>query len=212
MERFLQPSYYVDLQAENVQAAARELFAPGMTEVEKAKTAYHFVRDEMRHSFDCHAQVVTVRASEVLRHRTGICHAKANLLAALLRTQGIPTGFSFQRITYAAQDESMGYCTHAFNAVYLGGRWVKLDARGNKPGIDAQFSLGEPILAYPPRPQFAEFLYPGIYAAPQPVTMRKLENSRHPRELYYGFPDELIEPPDIPEAEKFPLPTGENLL
>ncbi len=92
----------------------------------------------------------------------------------------------------------MGYCTHAFNAVYLGSHWVTLDARGNKPGIDAQFSLGDPILAYPPRPQFAEFLYPGIYSHPQPVTMRKLEASRHPKELYYGFPDELIEPPDIP--------------
>ena len=177
MERFLQASYYVDLQAENIQAAARELFAPGMTDVEKARTAYHFVRDEMLHSFDCRANVVTVRASEVLHHRTGICHAKANLLAALLRIQGIPTGFSFQRITYAAQDESMGYCTHAFNAVYLGSHWVTLDARGNKPGIDAQFSLGDPILAYPPRPQFAEFLYPGIYSHPQPVTMRKLEAS-----------------------------------
>ena len=104
MERFLQPSYYVDLQAENIQATARALFAPDMTPAEKARTAYHFVRDEMLHSFDCHAQVVTVRASEVLHHRTGICHAKANLLAALLRIQGIPTGFSFQRITYAAKD------------------------------------------------------------------------------------------------------------
>ena len=200
MERFLQPSYYVDLQAENIQATARALFAPDMTPAEKARTAYHFVRDEMLHSFDCHAQVVTVRASEVLHHRTGICHAKANLLAALLRIQGIPTGFSFQRITYAAQDESMGYCTHAFNAVYLGGHWVKLDARGNKPGIDAQFSLGDPILASPPRPLVEEFLYKGIYSHPQPVTMRKLENSQHPKELYYGFPDELIELPDIPEV------------
>ena len=84
--------------------------------------------------------------------------------------------------------------------MYLGGHWVKLDARGNKPGIDAQFSLGDPILAYPPRPQFEEFLYKGIYSHPQPVTMRKLENSQHPKELYYGFPDELIELPDIPEV------------
>lgn len=199
MDRFLQPSYYVDFQAENIQETAQTLFTPAMTETEKAWVAYHFVRDDIPHSFDCRAKVVPVRASEVLHHRTGICHAKANLLAALLRTQGIPTGFSFQRITYADQDTSMGYCTHAFNAVYLNGKWVKLDARGNKTGIDAQFSLEDPILAYPPRKGFAEYLYKGIYSHPQPVTMRKLENSQRIQDLYFGFPDELMEAPDIPE-------------
>lgn len=197
MERFLCSSHYVDFPAENIQACIRDLFPKGMEPVEKIRTAYHFVRDDITHAFDAHAKVVPVTASEVLYHRTGICHAKANLMAALLRSQGIPTGFCFQRITYMAEDESYGYCTHAFSAVYLDGRWLRLDARGNKPGIDARFSLGEPVLAYPPRPAFEEYLYPGIYAAPQPVTMRKLERSSRNRELFYGFPDELMEPPDL---------------
>ena len=110
-----------------------------MSDVEKARVAFEFVRDEISHSFDCGATVITARASDALKHRTGICHAKANLLAALLRSQGIPAGFCFQRITLA-DDDSMGYCVHAFNAVYINGKWIKLDARGNKPSIHTHFS------------------------------------------------------------------------
>ncbi len=72
----------------------------------------------------------TAKASDVLMYKTGICHAKANLLAALPRSQCIPTGFRFQRITLA-DDESMGYCVHCYNTVWLGKTWGKLDARGN---------------------------------------------------------------------------------
>lgn len=197
MQRFLTPSYYVDYEAENIQAAAQALFSPDMTDVEKARTAYHFVRDDIHHSLDYRRSEVPARASEVMACRSGICHAKANLLAALLRREGIPTGFCFERITYASEGEGMGYCTHGLSAVLLEGKWVRLDARGNREGVNAQFSLGEPVLAYPPRPQFEEFFYPGIYALPHLATMRKLERSQHPKELYYGFPDELMQEPDL---------------
>ena len=197
MERFLAHSHYVDYHHPSIQAAAEALFFPDMTDADKARRAYHFVRDDIHHSFDYHRDEVPVTASEVLACRSGICHAKANLLAALLRREGIPTGFCFERITYASEGEGMGYCTHALSAVYLNGKWARLDARGNREGVNAQFSLEEPILAYPPRPQYEEFLYPGIYAAPHPATMEKLERSRHPKELYYSFPDELMEAPDL---------------
>ncbi|HEY5556236.1 transglutaminase domain-containing protein [Acetobacterium sp.] len=98
-----------------------------MSEVEKAKVAYHFVRDEIPHSFDCNARVITASASDVLIHQTGICHAKANLLAALLRFQNIPTGFCFQHITLS-DDDSLGYCVHAYNAVFwrtIGSGWMQ---------------------------------------------------------------------------------------
>lgn len=41
---------------------------------------------------------VTCSASDVLQHRSGICYAKSNLLAALLRKEGIPTRFCYQRL------------------------------------------------------------------------------------------------------------------
>lgn len=69
-------------------------FYEGQSEIEKAKTAFEFVRDEISHSWDIQSTIVTCKASEVLQYS----YAKANLLAALLRSQGIPTGFCYQRL------------------------------------------------------------------------------------------------------------------
>lgn len=116
MKAFLQENEYIDYNSEIIQKKIMELFSSDMDEIEKAKIAYEFVRDEIPHSFDCNAKIITARASDVLKHKTGICHAKANLLAALLRSQEIPTGFCFQHITLS-DDDSLGYCVHAYNAV-----------------------------------------------------------------------------------------------
>ena len=190
MRRFLANDEYVDFDAESIQAAVFKLFSGGMGEIEKARATFEFVRDEIPHSFDCNAQVITARASDVLKHRTGICHAKANLLAALLRSQGIPAGFCFQRITLD-EDDSMGYCVHAFNSVYLNGRWIKLDARGNKPGIETHFSLEEPSLAFECRPDFDEYFWDGIYAEPHLATMKVLEESSCLQDLMEKLPDDI---------------------
>lgn len=159
-----------------------------MTVVEKVKVAFEFVRDEVPHSFDCNADVITYKASDVLKYKTEICHAKANLLAALLCSQGIPTGFCFQRITLV-QDNSMGYCVHAFNAVYVDGKWIKLDARGNKEGINAQFSLEKFVLAYPVRKEYDEYIWKGIYALPHLKTMKMLELEKSRKGILVHIPD-----------------------
>ena len=50
---------------------------------------------------------------------------------------------------------------HALNTVYLAplGRWIRFDARGNRPGLDARFSLDEERLAFPIRPALGEVDY-----------------------------------------------------
>ena len=195
MDKFLAASRYIDFDADNIQAKIYELFSDSMSSIDKARIAFEFVRDEIPHSFDCDATVITARASDVLKYRTGICHAKANLLAALLRSQGVPTGFCFQRITLA-DDDSMGYCVHAFNAVYVGGKWIKLDARGNKPGVHTHFSTEEPSLAFECRPEYEEHFWKGIYAEPHLATMRALEESRHLQDVIEKLPDEIDTTPD----------------
>ena len=195
MDKFLAASRYIDFDADNIQAKIYELFSDSMSSIDKARIAFEFVRDEIPHSFDCDATVITARASDVLKYRTGICHAKANLLAALLRSQGVPTGFCFQRITLA-DDDSMGYCVHAFNAVYVGGKWIKLDARGNKPGVHTHFSTEEPSLAFECHPEYEEHFWKGIYAEPHLATMRALEESRHLQDVIEKLPDEIDTAPD----------------
>ena len=49
------------------------------------------------------------KASDVLLNKTGICWTKSCLLAALLRTNGIPSGISYQLLTRADEDDSEGY-------------------------------------------------------------------------------------------------------
>ena len=195
LKEFLAENKYVDYSAPNIQAKVAALFAGVSDDTSKTRIAYEFVRDEIPHSFDIDAKIITAKASDVLKHKTGICHAKANLLAALLRSQGIPSGFCFQHITLM-DDDSEGYCVHCYNAVWLDGHWVKLDARGNKPGVNAQFSLDEPILAFPCRKQYQEYIWPGIYANPHAETMTMLEQADSLEYIIKNIPDEVTLPPD----------------
>jgi len=198
MQVFLRETEYIDYKAEIIQRKIKELFSDDMEDVQKAKTAYEFVRDEIPHSFDCNATVITAKASDVLKYGTGICHAKSNLLAALLRSQNIPTGFCFEHLTLV-DDDSIGYCVHAYNAVYLNDRWIKLDARGNKAGVNARFSLDEPVLAYPPRAEYDEYFFKGIYADPHKDTMRMLEAANSLQDILDHIPEYVTDEPDISE-------------
>ncbi len=125
-----------------------------------------------------------------------ICHAKANLLAALLRSQGIPTGFCFQHLTLL-DDDSQGYCLHCFNAVKLGNKWIKIDTRGNTNGINAQFSMGEPILAFKNREKYDEYFFDGIYSAPDIATMDMLKKAKTLKDVIDGLPEKPIGEPCI---------------
>ena len=198
MDKFLQEHRYIDFSAPNIKAKAAELFDGILGEVEKAETAYEFVRDKIPHTFDIRSDTITAKASDVLKYKTGICHAKANLLAALLRSQGIPTGFCFQRLTLG-DDDTQGYAVHCYNAIYIGGRWIKADARGNNKRVNAQFSLDEPILAFPYRPEYDEYFWPGIYATPHEATMKMLDNSKTLQDVLDTIPDMITESPDITE-------------
>lgn len=206
LELFLEESYYVDFSAEIIRRTAESLFRGKAADTDKARAAYEFVRDEIPHTFDLYHSIaekdggqgaapvqIAARASEVLRHKHGICHAKANLLAALLRATGIPCGFCFQHITLL-DDDSVGYCLHAFNAALLDGRWIRLDARGNRRGIRAEFSLAGPVLAFPPRPQFDEYFFPGIHHRPDGPTMEMLERADGIRHIMRNIPEKPAGP------------------
>ena len=157
------------------------------------KAAFEYVRDEIAHSWDIQASRVTCRASDVLQYRHGICYAKSNLLAAILRSQGVPAGFCYQRLTLGDTPDT-GHCIHALNAAYIDslGRWIRLDARGNKNGIDARFSIEAEQLAFPIRVPYDEIDYPGVYANPNPKTIATLKQSADVLEMYRNrLPDTI---------------------
>jgi transglutaminase-like putative cysteine protease len=144
--------------------------------VEQISATCACVRDTIPHSWDIQGTHLTRTASEVLQQKTGMCSAKAHLLAALLRTQGTPAGFCSQRLTRGDTPES-GSVIHGLNAVSVSSiqKWVRLDARGNKPGVQTEFSLEGERLAYSVRPELGEIDDPTIYAQPHPTTVKVLQ-------------------------------------
>ena len=153
-------------------------------EISLIKKVYEFVRDEIHHSGDIGELRVTCKASEVLEFGHGICCAKAHLFAAMLRFFEIPTGFCYQKLC-SSQDVDRKVL-HGLNAVYLKdlNRWIRLDARGNKPGLDAQFSIDEEKIAKPVRKELGEEDNPVIFIEPNPTVVEVLKKSNNMKELW----------------------------
>ncbi|MCX4694884.1 transglutaminase family protein [Streptomyces sp. NBC_01408] len=155
-----------------------------------AEVAFEFVRDTVPHSADSGDPRVSWRASDVLATRNGICYAKSHALAALLRAQGIPAALCYQLL---ADDDGSNPVVHGLIALRLPGRtqWFRQDPRGNKPGVDAQFSLDCEQLAFPVRPELGEVDYPELHAAPHPATLKALRDSADRPELWRRLPTSL---------------------
>ena len=82
---------------------------------------------------------------------------------------------------------------HGLNAVYIESlhRWVRLDARGNKPGVDARFSLEEEKLAFLIRAEKAEEDIPIIFSAPDENVLRALKENKSIETLWVNLPTDI---------------------
>lgn len=156
------------------------------------KNAYEYVRDEISHSADINGKVVTCKATDVLKAREGICFAKAHLLAALLRCKGIPAGFCYQKLILN-NDNAPYIILHGLNAVYIENlhKWIRLDARGNKLGVNAQFSITDEKLAFPIHVEKGEEDIPVVFSSPDKNVIWSLTNSESVNQLWFNLPTEL---------------------
>ncbi len=189
---YLKQDSAIDWENETVVQLAEKLSENFSNETEYIRAAYEFVRDKISHSADVNEDIITCSASEVLKARHGICFAKSHLLAALLRCKGIPTGFCYQKLIL--DDETAPVLVyHGLNGVYLREyqKWIRLDARGNKQEINAQFSINEERLAYPVRPEKGEEDGLIIYPDPDTKILEKLRNNKTRTELFDDLPTEL---------------------
>ncbi len=194
MEEFLVSSKYVDFDHSAVAAAAARLAVGASGEVEIVRRAFGFVRDEIRHSWD-HRRVGRpgIKASEVLLDGSGWCYAKSHLLAALLRANRIPAGLCYQRLSIA-EVSGPPYCLHGLNAVFLKDHgWLRLDARGNKPGIVARFDPPDEILAFCLRDP-GECDLPEIWPAPRWEIIHALEENVSDEAVFRNLPDVTLLP------------------
>lgn len=192
-EAYLSVSEYIDWTHPAIMAGAEAFKKRAEDEVHLVRLIYEYVRDEIKHSWDVQDRRVTRRASEVWEHRVGICWAKSNLLAALLRACGIPVGICYQRLTLGDTPDT-GYCIHSLNAVYIKslGRWIRLDARGSAGVPNAQFDLEREQLEFRVNREIGEVDYRTVYACHMPGLMKVLEENEDALEMYqYRLPDTL---------------------
>ncbi|MFJ9737115.1 transglutaminase domain-containing protein [Streptomyces sp. NPDC101166] len=146
-----------------------------------ARLAFAYVRDSIPHSQDVGDPRVTWRASDVLEQRTGVCYAKAHALAALLRAEDIPTALCYQKLDVV----------HGLIAVRFHGAWHRQDPRGNKPGVNARFSLNGEQLAFTPDVEAGEYDHPVLYTAAHPAVLSVLKAAPDRPRLWEALPTAL---------------------
>jgi hypothetical protein len=186
MRAYLEASRHIDFDHPAVASRAEQLASDCNSQEQVAHRCFEFVRDEIKHSGDYRLNPITCRASDVLLHGTGYCYAKSHLLAALLRANGIPAGMCYQRLS---MDREGRYCLHGLNAVHLEGHgWYRVDARGNKPGVDAAFCPPLERLAFPII-DAQERDFPEIWAEPLALVVEALTSHLTLETLADHFPD-----------------------
>ena len=190
MKIYLKSTEYVDWQQQDVLAKALSL-AEGLDSEEAiVKACFEFVRDKIKHSWDYQINPVTCKASDVLKHGAGYCYAKSHLLAALLRANKIPTGLCYQRLTISG--DQAPFCLHSLNAVYLKDHgWYRIDPRGNKEGVNAEFCPPKEQLAFPILTK-GEADLPEIWAEPLSVVVDTLTQYSDFLEVANNLPDIVL--------------------
>lgn len=163
MQPFLQSCPIIDWTHPEVHAKAHELALGCRDEEEVARSCFLFVRDHIRHSWDHQDQLLTCRAN------------------------GIPAGLCYQRLTL--DGEGPPHCLHGLNAIYLQSHgWYRIDARGNKAGVQADFCPPNEQLAFPVR-QAGEADLPEIWPEPLPVVVQTLQTCLNVQQAACELPD-----------------------
>src|SRR5690625_4972094 len=182
----------IDFNHPVVKRKIKEIKARTTSLEKQAEIAFNYVRDNIEHSFDTNSIEITISASDAIEKKEGICFAKAHLLAALLRGMGIPAGFCYQRVLRKGTVES-GYALHGLNAIYLEeiDAWIRIDPRGNKEGIQSEFSITEESLAYPIREELGEIDYPQVFSRPLEIVVNAMRDSEDCYELFYRRPESI---------------------
>ena len=193
LKEYLKSDDVIDYNNDIIANLADSLFKKADSEIEFIKAAYEYVRDKISHSADINEDIITCSASEVLKAGHGICFAKSHLLAALLRSKAVPAGFCYQKLIL--DDETAPVLVyHGLCGVYIKElqKWIRLDARGNKEGVNAQFSLDEEQLAFPVRGEKGEEDCFMVYPDPDKKILEKLRRNKTRTELFNDLPTELM--------------------
>ena len=133
MGKYLKPTPVIDCDHPSIQEEAKDLTRGQEDIINKARSLFYFVRDEIRYNIYVSKSLPEhFRASNTLTRGTGYCVQKAVLLVALARAAGIPTGLGFARLRNNLLPEKTAKWLgtnilpfHGYAELYLDGKWVK---------------------------------------------------------------------------------------
>jgi transglutaminase-like putative cysteine protease len=149
--RQLAPSAIIDADHPAVIAYARAAAGDTSDARERAVRLYRAVRDDVVYDpYGLGLDVAGMRASATLAHGRGWCVAKAVLLAACARAEGIPARLGFADVRNHLSTEklraAMGtdlFVFHGYTELWIAGCWVKATPAFNKE-LCAKFGV-EPL-------------------------------------------------------------------
>jgi transglutaminase-like putative cysteine protease len=133
IRRYLKPTFYLDYYTREVSRFAEASCSHVDSPVEKAKSLYYAVRDQIRYDpYALRYSRTAMRASSVVIKKSGYCVSKAVLLAAAARQQSIPSRLGFADVTNHLSSprlkKMMGtdlFIYHGYTEMLLNERWVK---------------------------------------------------------------------------------------
>jgi len=206
MTKYLEETDIINYSNVEIQKLAISLANDCKADIEIAKNCFMYVRDEIRHSGDYQDDTTTCKASDVLKYKTGWCYAKSHLLAALLRANNIPCGLSYQRLTISDDGSGDQFSLHGLNSIYLKNfGWYRVDARGNKNGVNAGFEPPHEKLAFPIR-FIGEKDFTQIYSQPLTVITESLQKYKTYKSMSQNLPDIELTETDNKTLERNSLP------
>jgi transglutaminase-like putative cysteine protease len=131
VQKYLQPGEYINSDHPAIIAKAKELISDETDPIKKAKILYEFVRDEIKEGY-----IGSMKASDVLAKREGVCHEKASLLTALARAAGIPAYYGFTVVSikdWKDENRKIRFIKflHGATGLYLKNKWILYDPTGN---------------------------------------------------------------------------------
>jgi transglutaminase-like putative cysteine protease len=137
---YLEPTWFINSDAPEIVALAREVTAAGGDEIDRACRLFYAVRDGFRYTaYNLDLEREALRATHVLATGQGWCVSKSVLLAAVCRASGIPCRLGYADVcNHLATKKLLDFLGtnifyyHGYNELYLGGRWVKATVAFNR--------------------------------------------------------------------------------
>ena len=130
---YLKETKMLDFSAGNIQRLIDERAWKTLSEIDRTKAIYNFVKDEILFGYNVDDGI---KASRVLKDGYGQCNTKGTLLMALFRACGIPCrvhGFMIDKILQKGAMSGFVYKSapkeifHSFVEAYVCGQWFELE-------------------------------------------------------------------------------------